>query len=121
MLYLISGLLLPIFFTSIVVYMPWPRLAISIIILLMFTLSLIARRYDAALQVNEMIYFVRKAMEDLPPVEVAKVMGRSRIGVRVLLHRARSALVAEIAKRDSANSMSSLRSSERREHEAHDL
>ncbi len=69
--YLISGLLIPIFFTSIVVYMPWPRLVISGIVALLFALSLIARRYDAALQVNEMIYFVRKALEDLPPVEVA--------------------------------------------------
>ena len=69
--YLLSGLLLPIFFTSIVVYMPWPHLAISIIILLLFGLSLIGHRFDAALQVNEMIYFVQTALEDLPPVEIS--------------------------------------------------
>ena len=69
--YLVSGLLLPIFFTSIVIYMPWPRLAISLIISLLFALSLLGRRFDAALQVNEMVYFVQKALEDLPPVEVA--------------------------------------------------
>jgi RNA polymerase sigma-70 factor (ECF subfamily) len=34
--------------------------------------------------------------EDLSAVEVSKVMRKSRIGVRVLLHRARLALVAEI-------------------------
>ncbi|MBI1257126.1 MAG: hypothetical protein GC204_06620 [Chloroflexi bacterium] len=70
-LYLLSGLLVPIFFTSIVVYMPWPRLVISIIILLLFGLSLIGHRFDAALQVNEMIYFVQTALEDLPPVEIS--------------------------------------------------
>ena len=70
-MYLISGLLIPIFFTSIVVYMPWPRIAISLIVLLLFSLSLIGHRFNAAFQVNEMVYFVRKAMEDLPPVEVS--------------------------------------------------
>jgi RNA polymerase sigma-70 factor (ECF subfamily) len=38
--------------------------------------------------------------EDLSPVEIAAVMRKSRVGVRVLLHRARLALVAEIAKHD---------------------
>jgi len=69
--HLLSGLLLPIFFTSIVVHMPWPRLAISIAVLLLFSTSLLERRFDAALQVNEMVYFVQKALEDLPPVEVS--------------------------------------------------
>jgi hypothetical protein len=70
-LHMLSGLLLPIFFTSIVVYMPWSHLTISLIILLLFGLSLIGRRFDAAFQVNEMVYFVQKALEDLPPVEVS--------------------------------------------------
>ena len=70
-LHMLSGLLVPIFFTSIVVYMPWPRLVISLIILLLFGLSLIGRRFDAAFQVNEMVYFVQRALEDLPPVEVS--------------------------------------------------
>ena len=46
-------------------------LAITIIILLLFGLSLIGHRFDAALQVNEMIYFVQTALEDLPPVEIS--------------------------------------------------
>ncbi len=68
--YLASGLLLPIFFSSIVVYMPWNRFVVSGMVALLFALSLIGHRYNAALQVNEMIYFVRKALDDLPPVEV---------------------------------------------------
>jgi RNA polymerase sigma-70 factor (ECF subfamily) len=40
--------------------------------------------------------------EDLSAVEVAKVMRKSRIGVRVLLHRARLALVAEIDQQGSS-------------------
>jgi len=69
--YLLSGLLLPIFFSSIVVYMPWPHVIITIIVILLFGLSLIGHRFDAALQVNEMVYFVQKALEDLPPVEIS--------------------------------------------------
>jgi RNA polymerase sigma-70 factor (ECF subfamily) len=38
--------------------------------------------------------------EELSTIEVARVMQRSRIGVRVLLHRARLALAAEVAKHD---------------------
>jgi hypothetical protein len=70
-MYLFSGLLLPIFFTSIVIYMPWPRLIVSAVIVLLFALSLLEHRLNAALQVNEMIYFVQKALEDLPTVEAA--------------------------------------------------
>jgi RNA polymerase sigma-70 factor (ECF subfamily) len=41
--------------------------------------------------------------EDLSPVEIAQVMRKTRIGVRVLLHRGRAKLIAEIARRDSAD------------------
>jgi hypothetical protein len=71
--YLLRGLLLPIFFTSIVIYMPWPRYAIALLVLLLFTLSLLGHRFDAALQVNEMIYFVQKALADLPSAEVSQL------------------------------------------------
>ncbi|HEV3338804.1 MAG TPA: sigma-70 family RNA polymerase sigma factor [Pirellulales bacterium] len=41
--------------------------------------------------------------EDLSPVEIARVMRKSRIGVRVLLHRGRSRLIAEISKQNTLN------------------
>jgi hypothetical protein len=71
--YLLRGLLLPIFFTSILIYMPWNRAVIMLMVALLFTLSLAGNRFDAALQVNEMIYFVQKAMADLPPAEVSQL------------------------------------------------
>jgi RNA polymerase sigma-70 factor (ECF subfamily) len=40
--------------------------------------------------------------EDMSAVEVAKTMRKSRIGVRVLLHRARLAMVAVIEQEDSS-------------------
>jgi RNA polymerase sigma-70 factor (ECF subfamily) len=41
--------------------------------------------------------------EDLSPAEIAQVMRKSRIGVRVLLHRSRSRLIAEVSRRGAAN------------------
>lgn len=41
--------------------------------------------------------------EDMSIVEVAQVLQKTRIGIRVLLHRSRTILIAEIARRDSAN------------------
>lgn len=38
--------------------------------------------------------------EDLSPAEISQVMGKSRIGVRVLLHRSRLKLVAEITRQN---------------------
>lgn len=40
--------------------------------------------------------------EEMSAPEVAKVMGKTRIGVRVLLHRSRAILLAELAQQDSA-------------------
>ena len=71
--YLVRGLLIPIFFTSIVAMMPWSRATISVIVTLLFFLSMIGHRFNAALQVNEMIFFVQKALEDLPPMEVMEL------------------------------------------------
>jgi RNA polymerase sigma-70 factor, ECF subfamily len=39
--------------------------------------------------------------EDLSPAEIARVMGRTRIGVGVLLHRARHRLAAALSERDA--------------------
>ncbi len=72
-LYLLSALLIPLFFSSIIIYMPWSPLLIAGIVLLLFALSLLAHRFNAALQVNSLIYFVQTVIEDLPPVEVAEL------------------------------------------------
>ncbi len=68
--YLLGGLLIPAFISSIIIYMPWGRGAILMLVALLFGLSLGARRLNAALQAAEMVYFVQKVMEDLPQPEV---------------------------------------------------
>lgn len=50
--------------------------------------------------------------EDLSPVEIAQVMRKSRIGVRVLLHRGRSRLIAEVSRPGAANSVHRRRAEE---------
>jgi len=44
-----------------------------VLIVVLFGLSWFGHWVNAALQVSEMIYFVRRALEDLPPVEVAEL------------------------------------------------
>ena len=68
--YSLSALLIPAFVTSILIYTPWPVALISALALLLFSFSWLGHRFDAAYQANEMVYFVQKALEDLPPAEV---------------------------------------------------
>lgn len=71
--YMLYNLLFPLFFASIFVYMPWDRTVITVIVTAMFALSWVGHRFNAALQVNEMVFFVQKALEDLPPADVAQL------------------------------------------------
>jgi hypothetical protein len=64
---------MPTFFASIIIYMPWNPLVLAFLIALLYVLSLLSYRMNAALQVNEMIYFVQKAFEDLPPVVIPEL------------------------------------------------
>lgn len=71
--YVLGGLLIPLFFASLVVYMPWPAPVAAVIATLLFLFSLAAHRLSAALQATDMIYFVRKAMDDLPPAVIPEL------------------------------------------------
>ncbi len=75
--YPLPGLLLPAFFSSIIVYMPW-EIALRVgVIALLFGLALLRARLEAALQVGAMVFFAQKALDDLPPVhapELAEVL-----------------------------------------------
>lgn len=75
-LYTLSALLIPTFFASILVYMPWNRIVLVVMIPALYLLSWLGHRMNAAMQVNEMIWFVQKAFEDLPPVVVPELPNR---------------------------------------------
>ncbi len=73
---LATALLLPLFIASIVAYMPWGRPIVITLIAALFLLSWISQRFNAAYQANEMVFFVRKVMEDLPQAKVPELAAR---------------------------------------------
>ena len=68
--YILSSFLIPAFIGSIIASLPWATPVRALLIALLFALSWFGHWVNAALQVSEMIYFVRKALEHFPPVEV---------------------------------------------------
>jgi hypothetical protein len=62
--YLIGGVFVPAFMTWLILSSPWPGWLQALLIAALFVLSWIWHRLDAALQANEMMFFVHKALED---------------------------------------------------------
>lgn len=73
MAYLLKGLFVPAFISSILIYLPWHPLAISFLVAILFGLAWVIQRIDAALQVGEMVSFVEKVFAILPPVHVPQL------------------------------------------------
>ncbi len=71
---LATALLLPLFISSIVAYMPWDRSIVITLIVALFVLGWVSQRFNAAYQANEMVFFVRKVMEDLPQANVPELV-----------------------------------------------
>lgn len=88
----ISALLLPAFVSSILVMLPWQPSAIVVLIAALFGLSWTSQRFNAAYQANEMIYFVSKVMEDLPPAAIAALPER---GPDVIINPAERTFLSE--------------------------
>lgn len=62
--YLLSIFPVPIFMTSILVFMPWPPPFTGALIALLFGLSWFGHRYHARLEAHEMVFFVQKVLEE---------------------------------------------------------
>lgn len=71
--YAFSALLIPAFVTSIIVPMPWGAAAVALLTIALFGFSWMAHRYNAALQAADLVYFVRKALEDLPAAPLVEL------------------------------------------------
>jgi len=71
--YIVGSFFIPAFISTIIASMPWEIPVRVVLIVVLFGLSWFGHWVNAALQVSEMIYFVRRALEDLPPVEVAEL------------------------------------------------
>lgn len=68
--YTLTALLLPLFMTSILIYVPWPPPVIALTLAGLFGLAWAGQRLSAALEANDMIWFVQKALEDLVPADI---------------------------------------------------
>lgn len=62
--YLVQFLFVPVFITSLIVYMPWGIVPIIGLSTILFVLSWLSHRYNAILEAQEMIFFVEKAFEE---------------------------------------------------------
>jgi hypothetical protein len=67
--YLLDVFLIPSFVTAIMVFVPWPLWLITLLALILYGLSWVWHRMNAAMQAAEMIYFAQKALEDLAPYQ----------------------------------------------------
>lgn len=65
----LESLLMPAFMTSMLVYMPWDGLLLALLIAALFSLSWLGLRANAALEAQEMLFFIYKALEDQRPAE----------------------------------------------------
>jgi hypothetical protein len=74
---LLDFILLPTFMTSIIVFVPWNSTIITGLVIALYVLSWIGHRSNAAIEANEMVYFVQKALEDLEPAEIRSLHANS--------------------------------------------
>lgn len=67
--YLLSTFFLPLYVTSILIFIPWPLPLRLVLLSLLFGLSWLGHRANAALEAFEMVHFVRQAFAglDAPP------------------------------------------------------
>lgn len=63
--YLLDVVWVPLFFTTIVVAMPWPWWVLAVVVLALFGLSFAYHYQQAAHQANEMLFFLDKALADV--------------------------------------------------------
>lgn len=74
---LVDFMLIPSFMTSIILFVPWNSTVIGGLVIALYTLSWIAHRNNAALEANEMIFFVQKTLEELEPAEIKSLNANS--------------------------------------------
>lgn len=72
-LFTLRGFLVPAWISIIALTMPWDSALVLLPILMLFLLAGLANRLNAALQASEMIYFVQKALDDLPSADLPEL------------------------------------------------
>ncbi|MCB9457869.1 MAG: hypothetical protein H6671_17940 [Anaerolineaceae bacterium] len=67
--YLLDVFLIPFFIMSILVFTPWPPWLVTLLAVILLGLSWLWHRLTAMLQAADMVYFIQRALEDLPAAE----------------------------------------------------
>jgi len=62
--YLLDVIPLPLFTTSLIIFMPWNPFVIAILTVALFAFSWFGHRYNAALEAHHMVFFIQKALEE---------------------------------------------------------
>lgn len=75
--YILSAFLVPTFMASIIVFMPWPPVIIAGLLVMLYGLSWIGHRFNAALEAHEMVWFVQTVLGELIPAEVMSLGSES--------------------------------------------
>lgn len=65
--YLLDTFFIPLFTTSIVIFMPWTLAGQLILLSALFALSWFGHRFNARLEAHEMVYFLERALADFQP------------------------------------------------------
>ncbi|RMG82356.1 MAG: hypothetical protein D6712_14830 [Chloroflexi bacterium] len=75
--YLLSSFLLPIFMISMLVYLPWSPWVVLLLSVALVVLSLLTHRFNAALEANEMAYFIERILEEFLTQEMKPLAGKT--------------------------------------------
>jgi ABC-type protease/lipase transport system fused ATPase/permease subunit len=70
LLFFLDIFLIPTFMASIIIFAPWTAWLRTLLIVVLFGLSLAWHRLTATLQAADMVYFVERALEEMKPAEV---------------------------------------------------
>lgn len=68
-MYLVDAFLLPLFMTSLLLFIPWPRVIVVAAVVALFVLSWLGHRYNAMLEADAMLWFIRKALAEFANVQ----------------------------------------------------
>ncbi|GAB4512144.1 MAG: hypothetical protein OHK0046_11240 [Anaerolineae bacterium] len=71
--YFLDAFLIPLFMTSILIYMPWSPWVIGAALLTLYMSSWLGHRYNAALEAGEMVWYVQKVLGDFIPAEIKEL------------------------------------------------
>ncbi|MGB1288054.1 MAG: hypothetical protein ACPG7F_16065 [Aggregatilineales bacterium] len=66
--YILQFLLLPLFITSIIIFMPWHPIWIASFVIALFILSWVGHRYHAALEAHDMVFFIQRVLDEHRPM-----------------------------------------------------